>query len=178
MKNYIQNIKEAVFAGGCFWCNEAAFEEIEGVLDVISGYIGGDVENPTYEQVSSGTTGHKEAVKIIYDPEKVSYKKLVEKFWRQIDPTDDEGQFADKGPQYRTAIYYKTLEEKEIAEKSKLDLGKSGRFKKSIVTAILPFRNFYEAEEDHQNFYKKRTLQYNLYHKGSGREEFKEVWSK
>ena len=142
MKNYIQNIKEAVFAGGCFWCNEAAFEEIEGVLDVISGYTGGDVENPTYEQVSSGTTGHKEAVKIIYDPERVSYKKLVEKFWRQIDPTDDEGQFADKGQQYRTAIYYKTPEEKEIAEKSKPDLEKSGRFKKSIVTAILPFRNF------------------------------------
>jgi len=168
--------KEAIFAGGCFWCNEAAFEGFEGVFEVTSGYTGGHKENPTYYEVTTGETGHKEAVKVIYDPSIITYKELVEKFWRQIDPTDNDGQFVDSGSQYRTAIYYKTEEEKQIAEQSKKELGESGRFDKPIVTEILPAVIFYDAEEEHQDYYKKRVLQYKAYEAGSGRKQFKEVW--
>lgn len=173
-KEITTNAKEAIFAGGCFWCNEAAFEAVEGVVEVISGYTGGEKENPTYEEVSSGTTGHKEAVKIIYDPEIVTYAELVELYWRQVDPTDDSGQFVDKGSQYLTAIYYQTEEERLIAEESKTNLENSRKFDKPIVTEILPAKTFYEAEEYHQDYYKKRVLQYKVYASGSGREEFKE----
>lgn len=173
-----QNAKEAIFAGGCFWCNEAAFEAEPGVIEAITGYTGGDEPNPTYEQVSAHLTGHRESVKVIYDPEKISYKRLVELFWRQIDPTDPDGQFYDKGHQYTTAIYYQTDEEKQIAEESKKDLEKSKRFKKSIVTEILPAKTFWPAEEQQQGFYKKHVLYYGAYKKGSGREIFKEEhWS-
>ncbi|MCA9485528.1 MAG: peptide-methionine (S)-S-oxide reductase MsrA [Nanoarchaeota archaeon] len=166
------NAKEAYFAGGCFWCMEAAYEELSGVVEVISGYMGGTVPNPTYHQVSSGTTGHLEAVKVIYDPKKVSYKELVDFFWRNADPTDEGGQFADRGTQYTTAIFYKTEEEKSQAEKSKEENQK--RFESPIVTPILPLTEFYEAEEEHQDYYKKRVLQYKLYEKGSGRAAYKE----
>ena len=170
------NLKEAIFAGGCFWCNEAAFEAIEGVTEVISGYTGGEEQNPTYEQVLSGTTGHHEAVKVIYDPEIISYKELVERFWRQIDPTDDEGQFVDRGAQYTTAIFYQNGEEKQIAEQSKSELESSGRFDKPIATKILSVMPFYPAEEYHQDFYKKKTLRYKAYRDGSGREVLDEIW--
>lgn len=147
--------KIATFAGDCFWCMEESFEKIEGVIDVISGYTGGNVENPTYEQVLSGKTGHYEAVQVIYDPEKISYNDLLEVFWSHIDPTDPEGQFADKGPQYRTAIFYHDEEQKYLAEKSKELLEKSGLFKKPIVTEIKKSEKFYKAEDYHQNFYEK-----------------------
>lgn len=163
--------EKAVFAGGCFWCMEAAFEEMEGVVEVISGYTGGEKENPTYEEVSSGQTGHLEAVEVYYDSSKISYRKLVESFWRQIDPTDDVGQFVDKGKQYLTAIFYRNEEEKKIAEELKKALEESGRFDKPIATQILPVQKFYRAEEEHQDYYKKKVLQYNLYKKGSGRDE-------
>lgn len=166
--------KEAIFAGGCFWCNEAAFEEIEGVKESISGYTGGDEPNPTYEEVLSGTTGHHEAVKIIYDPAVISYKELVERFWRQIDPTDTEGQFVDKGSQYTTAIFYANEEEKKIAEESKSGIAE--KFEKPIATKILPLKPFYEAEEYHQDYYKKRVSSYNAYKKGSGRDKLEEIW--
>lgn len=171
-----ENLKEAIFAGGCFWCNEAAFEAVPGVIEVISGYTGGESVSPTYAEVSSGKTGHLEAVKVMYDSEEISYSELVELFWRQINPTDDEGQFVDKGSQYRTAIFYQTEEEKEIAEKSKEDLEKSERFDEPIVTRVLPAEPFYEAEEYHQDYSKKRTIRYNLYEKSSGRDQFKKIW--
>lgn len=166
--------KEAIFAGGCFWCNEAAFEATPGVVEAIAGYTGGLEQSPTYEQVHYGKTSHRESIKVIYDSEKISYKELIELFWRQIDPTDPEGQFYDRGRQYATAIYYQTKEEKETAEKSKSALEKSKRFAKPIVTEILPAKTFWPAEEEHQGFYKKHVLQYKAYKKGSGREKFQE----
>lgn len=168
--------KEAIFAGGCFWCNEAAFEAVPGVKESIVGYTGGDTPNPTYGEVHSQTTGHREGVKVIYDPHKVTYRELVELFWRQIDPTQADGQFGDRGFSYTTAIYYQTPEEKRVAEKSKADLEKSGRFDKPIATEILPFKNFYPAEEEHQDYYKKRVLHYNMYKKFSGRDRLKTMW--
>lgn len=169
--------KEAIFAGGCFWCIEAAFQEIPGVIEAISGYTGGDVENPTYEQVSSGQTGHFEGVRVIYNPDEVSYKELVEFFWTFIDPTDAEGQFADKGSQYKTAIFYANDEEKQTAESSKQALQNSGKFAEAIATQILPVAPFYDAEEYHQDFSKKRTAHYKLYEKGSGRKDkLEELW--
>jgi len=168
------NSREAIFAGGCFWCNEAAFEEINGVSEVISGYTGGEEENPTYEQVVTGTTGHREAVKVFYNPEIISYKELVDRFWRQIDPVDDQGQFVDKGPQYTTAIFYQNEEERLIAEQSKAEVAE--QFEEPIVTKILPATQFYEAEEYHQDYYKKKTLQYKIYRKGSGRDRLEDIW--
>ena len=132
----------AIFAGGCFWCLEPPFEHLDGVQAVLSGYTGGHVKNPTYHQVSSGTTGHYEAIKVVYDPQKVTYEKLVETFWKQIDPTDAGGQFVDRGSQYHTAIFYADNEQKEIATKSKEQLEKSGKFDKPIVTEILPLTEF------------------------------------
>jgi peptide methionine sulfoxide reductase msrA/msrB len=172
-----EDIETATFAGGCFWCNEAAFEELDGVVEVISGYTGGGEEDPSYEEVSAGTTGHAEAVQVFYDSSIITYSELVEKFWRQIDPTDSEGQFVDKGSQYRTIIFYSNDEEKKIAELSKKNLEKSGRFDKPIVTEILPAKTFYKAEEYHQDFYKKKILRYNSYKKASGREQYsEETW--
>ncbi|GAB6068426.1 peptide-methionine (R)-S-oxide reductase MsrB [Methylothermus subterraneus] len=167
----------ATFAGGCFWCLEADFEKIEGVVEVISGYTGGEVENPSYEQVSSGTTGHLEAVQVRFDPDKIGYQELLEVFWRHIDPTDPGGQFVDRGPQYRPAIFYHNEEQKRLAEASKLALEQSGRFDRPIVTQILPLKKFYPAEEYHQDYFKKHPLRYRLYRLGSGRDRFlHSVW--
>jgi len=176
-QNENNSFEKATFAGGCFWCIEASFEEVEGVIKAVSGYTGGEKENPSYEEVLTGTTGHKESVEITFDPEKVSYKELIELFWRQINPTDDIGQFSDKGSQYRTAIFYHNETQKKIAEESKKELDESGKFDKPIVTEILPAEKFYPAEEYHQDYSKKRTVRYNIYKKGSGREGYlKETW--
>ena len=169
-----EDLELATFAGGCFWCMEAAFEDSKGVVDVISGYSGGEEKDPSYEEISSGKTGHKEVIQVTYDPKKVSYEELLDLFWRQIDPTDDDGQFADRGPQYRTAIFYHNETQKKLAEKSKESLVKSGKFDKPIVTEIIEFKNFYIAEEYHQDYSKKRTAAYKVYEKGSGRLDYKE----
>lgn len=173
------NVQKATFAGGCFWCTESDFEKIEGVVEVISGYTGGDEQNPTYEQVSSGMTGHYEAVQVLYDPAKVTYAELLEVFWRHIDPTDPGGQFVDRGSQYRSAIFYDGQEQKALAEKSRVNLEKSGVFKRPIVTEIVPLQKFYPAEKYHQDYYKKNPIRYKLYRLGSGRDQFIEsIWGK
>ncbi len=167
----------AVFGGGCFWCMEPPFEQLEGVVDVTAGYAGGEEVNPTYEQVSSGRTSHIESVQVVYDPEKITYKELLDTFWRQIDPTDDGGQFADRGSHYRTAIFYADQKEKMIAEESKRELGAAGIFDQPVVTAIVPAGDFYPAEEYHQDYYLKNVLHYSAYKTGSGRAGFiKKVW--
>jgi peptide methionine sulfoxide reductase msrA/msrB len=172
-------LKKATFAGGCFWCTEADLEKLPGVVKVISGYTGGQKENPTYEEVSSGKTGHLEAVQVTYDPSKITYEVLLDAFWKHINPTDDGGQFVDRGPQYRSAIFYHDEEQKGVAEKSKEALSKSGRFDKPIVTEIIKFTKFYEAEDYHQDYYKKHSLKYAFYRNGSGRDQFIEkVWGK
>ncbi len=172
-------LEKATFAGGCFWCIESSFLDIEGVTDVVSGYAGGTQENPTYEDVCTGTTGHREAVQVTYDPYRVSYQELLDIFWRQIDPTDDGGQFSDRGPQYRTAIFYHDEEQRRRAEKSREELARSKTFAKPIVTEIVPFTNFYKAEDYHQKYCKLNPLRYSLYRIGSGRDAFlKGVWSK
>ncbi len=169
--------KVAVFAGGCFWCMEPPFQKMDGVIDVVSGYTGGKTEHPTYEQVTSGTTGHFEAVQVVYDPALVSYEELLEVFWRQIDPTDSGGQFADRGTQYHTAIFFADQEQRMAAEKSKAQLNGSGIFDKPVATAILPAVQFYRAEEYHQDYARKNILHYTMYRTGSGREGFlKETW--
>jgi len=168
---------EAHFAGGCFWCIEAAFQKIPGVEEVISGYSGGHVENPSYEQVTSGDTGHREAVKVLYDPQRVSYRELVETFWRMFDPTDSGGSFGDRGEQYTSAIFYQTEQEREIAEESKRELNESGRFSRTVVTPIEPLKNFYPAESYHQDYAKNHPLRYKSYSYFSGRQSFiKEHW--
>ena len=164
----------ATFAGGCFWCMEPPFENLEGVAEVVSGYSGGPEENPTYQEVSAGTTGHREVVQVVYDPARVSYEELLDVFWRQIDPTDPGGQFADRGNQYETAIYYYDDEQKRLAERSRDELAASGRFDKPIVTEILPAGPFYPAEDYHQDYYKKNPTHYKRYRKGSGREGYLE----
>ena len=171
--------RTAIFAGGCFWCTESDFEKVDGVIDAISGYTGGKEVNPTYEQVSSGRTGHVEAVQVIYDPTKVSYAQLLDVFWRHVDPTDDGGQFVDRGPQYKSAIFYGNEEEHRLAEATKEKLAASGRFDKPIVTLIEPAGPFYPAEEYHQNYYKKNPIRYKWYRSRSGRDQFlEETWSK
>jgi peptide methionine sulfoxide reductase msrA/msrB len=167
-----EDLEVATFAGGCFWCIEAAFEAQEGVEEAISGYTGGEEPDPTYEQVCSGSTGHLEAVQVYYDPEKVDYEALLEVFWRNIDPTDAGGQFADKGSQYTTAVFYHDESQRLAAEKSKQDLQDSGVFDKPIVVKILPLDVFYEAEEYHQDYYEKNVLRYNTYKRLSGRQGF------
>jgi peptide-methionine (S)-S-oxide reductase len=162
----------ATFAGGCFWCMVKPFDEQPGIISVISGYTGGTVENPTYQQVCSDTTGHLEAVQITYDPEVFPYEKLLELFWQQIDPTDPGGQFYDRGQSYQTAIFYHDETQKRLAEQSKQALQDSGRFSKPIVTPILPAKTFYPAEEYHQQYYKKNRAHYESYHQGSGRAGF------
>ena len=164
--------EKATFAGGCFWCMVKPFDQWPGIKSVVSGYIGGHKENPTYEEVKSGTTGHVEAVEITFDPIVFPYKRLLEVYWQQIDPTDDEGQFHDRGSSYRTAIFYHTPEQKDEAEASKRALQESGRFDKPIVTQILPAFTFYPAEEYHQDFYKKSPEEYKRDRQVSGRDEF------
>ncbi|HLQ97553.1 MAG TPA: peptide-methionine (R)-S-oxide reductase MsrB [Candidatus Dormibacteraeota bacterium] len=165
----------ATFAGGCFWCMIEPFDERPGIISVVSGYTGGNVENPSYHEVASNTTGHMEAVQITYDPHIMPYKKLVETFWQQIDPTDPGGQFNDRGESYKTAIFYHNNNQKQVAEDSKQKLETSGKFSDPIVTKILPAKAFYPAEDEHQDYYKKHSFHYRLYKKGSGREDFIET---
>ncbi|WP_404346522.1 peptide-methionine (S)-S-oxide reductase MsrA [Sutcliffiella horikoshii] len=175
----MNKLEKATFAGGCFWCMVKPFDEQDGIEEVVSGYTGGHKENPTYKEVCSETTGHYEAVQITFNPEIFLYEKLLDVFWSQIDPTDAGGQFHDRGDSYRTAIFYHSDEQREIAEKSKQDLNQSGRFKDPIVTEILPAKPFYAAEEYHQDYYKKNPFRYKMYQAGSGRAAFiKEHWKK
>jgi peptide-methionine (S)-S-oxide reductase len=170
-------LEKATFAGGCFWCMEAPFDRLEGVLSVTSGYTGGTKKNPTYEEVSSGSTGHTEAVQIVYDPSKIGYTKLLDIFWRNIDPTVQNGQFCDVGSQYRSGIFYHNVEQKRLAEESKKALEKSGKIKAPIHTEITPASEFYNAEEYHQNYYKKNPLRYTFYRFNCGRDSrLKEIW--
>ncbi|MDN6731493.1 MAG: peptide-methionine (S)-S-oxide reductase MsrA [Atopostipes suicloacalis] len=170
--------KKAVFAGGCFWCMVEPFDNREGIKEVISGFTGGHTENPSYKEVVRGNTGHTEAVEIIYDSKKISYKELVEIYWQQTDPTDAGGQFADRGDSYRPVIYYNDEEEHQIAKDSKEKLQTNGPFKKKIVTKIQPINTFYPAEDYHQDFYKKEKSYYQQYKKGSGRADFiRDKWS-
>lgn len=164
--------REAIFGGGCFWCMEPPFEQLEGVVDVVAGYTGGTKENAEYKLVSAGKTAHLEAVKVTYDPTRIDYRDLVETFWTQIDPTDDGGQFADRGNHYRTAIFYASDEQRMIAEQSKKELDESGKFDRPVVTQILPAKPFYLAEEYHQDYYVKNVLHYTMYKAGSGRQSF------
>jgi peptide-methionine (S)-S-oxide reductase len=162
----------ATFAGGCFWCMVKPFDEQPGIYQVLSGYTGGHVESPTYEQVCSEKTGHYEAVQITFDPEIYPYEKLLELFWQQIDPTDPGGQFYDRGTSYQTVIFYHNDTQKRLAEESKQKLQESGRFNKPIATQILASAPFYPAEEYHQHYYKKAPGHYESYHSGSGRAAF------
>lgn len=167
--------KSAVFAGGCFWCLEAPFDALPGVIETESGYTGGSVSNPTYEQVSSGTTGHVEAMRVVYDPQKISFEKLLEVFWRNIDPTDGGGQFCDRGPQYRSAIFFADPEEEALAKRDKARLEESMGMR--IATEILPGAEFYSAEEYHQDYYKKNPLRYHFYRQGCGRDQrLRQIW--
>ncbi len=169
--------EKATFAGGCFWCMEPPFEKLDGVTEVISGYTGGKKVNPTYEEVSYGGTGHLESVQIIYDPSKITYSDLLDVFWKQIDPTDPDGQFVDRGSQYRSAIFYYNDEQKSLAEKSKEELDKSGRYNKPIVTEIIEASTFYKAEDYHQDYYKKNPIRYKFYRYNSGRDQYlKKIW--
>jgi len=171
------DMEKATFAGGCFWCMEEPFEDLKGVKEVISGYTGGTKEGPTYEEVCSGKTSHLEAIEILYDPAKIKYEELLSVFWRQIDPTDDKGQFADKGSQYRTAIFYHDKEQKRLAEASKKRLAGSNRFERPIVTEIRKASTFYKAEDYHQDYYKTCPVKYQRYKSGSGRKSFQEKQS-
>lgn len=171
------SLERAIFAGGCFWCMEKPFEELNGVTRVTSGYTGGHVDNPTYEEVSSGKTGHREAVEIWFDPARITYYELLDVFWRQINPTDAGGQFNDRGEQYRSTIYYSNDQQKELAEKSRRKLQESGRFEAPIVTEILPAGMFYPAEDYHQDYYLNNSFQYKFYRLGSGRDAYlRKVW--
>jgi peptide-methionine (S)-S-oxide reductase len=164
--------EKATFAGGCFWCMVKPFDTLPGIEEVVSGYTGGDLPNPTYEQVCSNATGHVEAVQITFQPELFPYEKLLEVFWTQIDPTDAGGQFFDRGSSYKTAIFYHSEEQRLAAEKSKQELNNSGKFQKPVATQILEAKPFYLAEEYHQDYYKKNPAHYNRYSVGSGRAGF------
>jgi len=178
MTKDIEDLQIATFAGGCFWCVESDFEKAEGVYEVVSGYTGGPEENPTYEKVCSGATGHYEAVKVHYDPEVISFSQLLDLFWRHVDPTDPGGQFVDRGAQYRSVIFYHNDLQRELAEVSKQELNKSGQFEAPVTTEILEAGKFYAAEDYHQDYYKKNPIRYKLYRIGSGRDRFLEAhWS-
>ncbi len=170
-----KNLKTATFAGGCFWCVESDFEKLPGVVEAVSGYTGGHGDNPTYGDY--GSKGYVEAVQVFYDPDKISYQELLDYFWRHVDPTDPGGQFVDRGPQYRSVIFYHDAEQQRLAETSKRALEKSGRFPKPIVTEIVPFTKFYRAEDYHQDYYKTHAVKYKYYRWNSGRDQFiKKVW--
>jgi len=176
-KEIPKNAEIATFAGGCFWCMEPPFEKLNGVFKVIPGYTGGKKENPTYGEVSSGVTGHLESIQVFYDPEIVSYYELLDVFWKQIDPTDNNGQFVDKGEQYKSAIFYHNEGQRKLAEKSKKELENSRRFDKPIVTEIIKFTEFYPAEEYHQDYYKKNPIKYKFFRYNSGRDKYlKNKW--
>jgi methionine-S-sulfoxide reductase len=173
-----QNLRIATFAGGCFWCMQAAFDEVKGVVSTAVGYTGGHKENPTYEEVCSGKTGHAEAVEILYNPSQVSYQELLDVFWKNIEPTMLNRQFIDFGTQYRTAIFYQDEEQRQLAEVSKENIEKSGKFYKPIVTEIKLALTFYKAEEYHQQYYKKNPVRYEFYEAHSGRSQYlKTIWS-
>ncbi len=168
---------KATFAGGCFWCMEEALEKVDGVASVVSGYAGGTEANPTYKEVSSGRTGHTEAVEVVYDPGSVSYGELLEVFWRNIDPTDGSGQFCDKGPQYRSAIFYHDEEQKGLIEESLQSLEDTKPFDEPIVTEIVPASMFYQAEDYHQDYYERNPIRYRYYKYGCGRtQRLKALW--
>ena len=171
------NPETATFAGGCFWCEETAFEGLDGVLSVTSGYTGGQKKNPTYEEVSSGSTGHAESVQVAFDPRKISYARLLDVFWHNVDPLDSGGQFCDRGTQYRSAIFYAGEEQRREADASKRALEKEPRFQGKIATQIVPATTFYPAEEYHQDFYKKNPVRYREYRQGCGRDaRLKQLW--
>ncbi|MFP4588544.1 MAG: peptide-methionine (S)-S-oxide reductase MsrA [Candidatus Bipolaricaulota bacterium] len=174
-QNSDEGYKKATFAGGCFWCMEPPFAQLEGVISVIAGYSGGEMRDPTYEEVSTEDTGHREAVQITFDPNKISYRDLLEVYWTHIDPTDAGGQFADRGEQYTTAIFYHDESQKKQASGSKVNLAESNTFEKPIATEIIPFENFYPAEEYHQDYARKHPGRYERYKKGSGRADFLEA---
>ena len=170
-------LETATFAGGCFWCMEAPFDKLPGVVSVTAGYTGGQVKNPTYEQVSAGTTGHAESVRIVYDPQKIGYKQLLDIFWHNIDPTVKDRQFCDVGNQHRSSIFYHRDEQHRLAEESKKELEDNKPFKGPIVTDIVPASEFYPAEEYHQHYYKKNPLRYRYYRYSCGRDQrLKELW--
>jgi peptide methionine sulfoxide reductase msrA/msrB len=172
-------LEKATFAGGCFWCMEPPFEKLDGVKEVISGYTGGQKVNPTYEEVSAGTTGHVEAIEVIYDPSKVTYSKLLDVFWKQINPADAGGQFVDRGSSYLSAVFYHNEEQKKLAEGSKKELERSGRFEKPVVTEIRPAGPFYRAEEYHQDYWKKNPVRYKFYRYNSGRDQYlAKIWGR
>src|SRR5678815_4076319 len=169
--------RTAIFAGGCFWCIQPAFDKAQGVIKTVVGYCGGTEPNPTYKLVTSEKTRYRESIEITYDPAKISYDQLLDIYWRQIDPTQSDGQFTDIGPSYRAAIFYGNAEEKKIAEASKEKLARSGKFKKSIVTEILPAMKFWAAEDYHQKYYRENPERFEAFEEGSGRESFKkEKW--
>ncbi|MBT2670912.1 peptide-methionine (S)-S-oxide reductase MsrA [Streptomyces sp. ISL-14] len=165
-------MQKATFAGGCFWCMVTPFEELPGIGGIVSGYSGGHVENPTYEEVKTGATGHYEVVEITFDPQLFPYERLLELYWQQIDPTDDGGQFHDRGSQYRTAIFYHDEAQEKLALEAKEKVAASGKFQKPIVTEILPAQTFYPAEEYHQGYHKKNKVDYKADRAKSGRDEF------
>lgn len=173
------NVKEAVFAGGCFWCVEKDFDHVEGVVDTVSGYTGGTLDNPTYKQVSYEDTGHYEAVKVTYDPSVVTYPELLEYYWRTVDPTDDGGQFCDRGHSYKTAIFVSSDDERQTAQASKSAIDDSGVLDQPIVTPILDASTFWPAEGYHQNYYRKNPLRYNYYRRSCGRDKkVDQVWAR
>ena len=172
-------IAKAYFAGGCFWCMEEAFEKVDGVIAVVSGYMGGTVANPTYEQVSDGHTGHAESIEVTYDPSKVTYQKLLDAFWRNIDPVTPNAQFCDHGNQYRAVVFYSTDEEKRLSEESKSKIEQSKRLPAPIVTQLAQASTFYQAEDYHQDYYKKNPLRYKYYKYSCGRaQRLEALWGK
>src|SRR5215510_4681254 len=172
-------LETATFAGGCFWCMEPPFDKLDGVISTTSGYTGGQTKNPTYEEVSSGVTGHAESVQIVFDPAKISYAQLLDVFWHNIDPLTPDAQFCDHGRQYRTAIFYHNEEQKRLAEASKKALEQSGRFTQPIVTEIVPAGEFYKAEDYHQDYYQKNPIRYKFYRYHCGRDPVLEkLWGK
>jgi peptide-methionine (S)-S-oxide reductase len=173
------SIAKAYFAGGCFWCMEEAFEKVEGVIEVVSGYMGGTVKNPSYESVSAGQTGHAESVEVRYDPTKATYTQLLEAFWRNVDPVTPDAQFCDHGSQYRAAIFYQSEEEKRAADESKRAIEQSKRFSTPIVTQVTAASEFYTAEDYHQDFYKKNPFRYKYYKFTCGRtQRLEALWGK
>ena len=178
-KTMEKKTETATLAGGCFWCMQPPFDKLKGVIKTTAGYTGGHTKNPSYEEVCGGDTGHLEAVEVVYDPAQISYEQVLDAFWRSIDPTDPGGQFADRGEQYKTAIFYHDDAQKRVAEASKKKLQASGVFNRPIAVELRPAAPFYPAEEHHQKYYCKRPAHYNAYKTGSGREGFLEgIWDK
>ncbi len=179
LKDSDSSLERATFAGGCFWCMEPPFEQLDGVISTTSGYAGGDEIDPTYQQVAGGSTGHTETIQITYDPEKVSYQQLLDVFWRNIDPTAVDRQFVDVGRQYRSAIFYHSEAQRKLALASRDELAASGKFDQPIVTEITALNAFYPAEEYHQNYYQKDPVRYKYYRYNSGRDQFlNKKWGK